>query len=203
MKKYRNILILILLLVTVALVVRACHDSREEVGMTINLDEYKNSSSVPRLFQWDKRWSDYEYAGDNMADSGCGPTCLSMVCIYLLNDTSLNPKYVAHFAEKNGYAVPGSGSAWSLIYEGGEKLGLDVIEIPYDEERIIQNLEVGNPIICIMGPGDFTSSGHFIVLTEYEDGKVRVNDPNSKKRSTKLWELENIKSQIRNLWVCR
>ncbi|MBR3709077.1 MAG: C39 family peptidase, partial [Lentisphaeria bacterium] len=133
----------------------------------------------------------------------CGPTCLSMVCIYLLNDPAYTPKYVAEFAESNGYSVDGNGSAWTLISGGGKQLGLDVTEIPLDENRIIRNLEAGNPIICVMGPGDFTSTGHYIVLTRYTDGKVTVNDPNSYLRSERLWELTSVMEQIRNLWVCR
>ncbi len=31
----------------------------------------------------------------------------------------------------------------------------------------------------------------------------KVNDPNSKARSEKLWDLASIKGQIRNLWVCQ
>ena len=99
--------------------------------------------------------------------------------------------------------MDGNGSSWTLISVGGKQLGLDVVEIPLDENRIIRNLEVGNPIICVMGPGDFTSTGHFIVMTGYIDGKVRINDPNSTIRSEKLWELSEITDQIRNLWVCR
>ncbi len=76
-------------------------------------------------------------------------------------------------------------------------------EIPLDEGRIIRNLEVGNPIICVMGPGDFTTSGHFIVLTQYADGYVKVNDPNSPIRSQKQWKLTDIMPQMNNLWVCR
>jgi len=169
----------------------------------IDLSEYENSEHVPLLMQWDERWGYNQYAGDLMGLTGCGPTCLSMVSIYLLNDAKYTPKYVAEFSERNGYSVPGNGSAWRLIPEGGKELGLDVIEIPLDENRIIRNLKVGNPIICVMGPGDFTTSGHFIVMTEYADGKIKVNDPNSKARSEKLWNLSDIKYQIRNLWVCR
>ncbi len=169
----------------------------------IDLSEYKNSERIPLLMQWDERWGYNQYAGDLMGLSGCGPTCLSMVCMYLLNDTQYSPKYVAEFAEQNGYSIKNNGSAWALISEGGEKLGLDVTEIPLDENRIIRNLMVGNPIICIMGPGEFTTTGHFIVMTEYVEGKVKINDPNSKSRSEKLWSLSDIKYQIRNLWVCR
>lgn len=169
----------------------------------IDLSEYQHSNSVPLLFQWDERWGYSEYSGGLLGLTGCGPTCLSMVCMYLLDDPAYNPQYIAEFSKDNGYSVRGNGSAWTLISEGGPKLGLDVTEIPLDENRIIRNLEVGNPIICIMGPGDFTTTGHFIVLTGYEDGKLKVNDPNSRARSEKLWEYNQIQDQIRNLWVCR
>jgi hypothetical protein len=33
--------------------------------------------------------------------------------------------------------------------------------------------------------------------------KERVNDPNSKANSNKQWVFEDIKDQIKNLWVLR
>ena len=125
-----------------------------------------------------------------------------MVAIYLLDDTTLTPEYIANFSTENGYSLDGNGSSWTLISEGGERLGLSIEEIPLMESIITSNLKDGNPIICIMGEGDFTSTGHFIVMTDYVDGKIKVNDPNSKARSEKTWEYEKIKDQIRNLWVC-
>ena len=126
-----------------------------------------------------------------------------MVCMYLLNDPQLSPAYIADFGARNGYYVDGVGSSWTLISEGGKKLGLDVVEIPLDENRIKRNLEVGNPVICSMGPGDFTTTGHFIVMVGVENGKIRINDPNSKARSAQLWDYDDICGQIRNLWACR
>ncbi len=176
---------------------------KQDADPEYDLKEYANSDQVPLLLQWDQRWGYREYAGGPIGLTGCGPTCLSMVSIYLLHDAKYTPEYIAEFSTKHGYSVTGSGSAWALISEGGEALGLDVTEIPLDENRIIRNLEVGNPIICIMGPGDFTSTGHFIVMTEYVDGQIKINDPNSPLRSQQLWDYEQIKGQILNLWVCR
>ena len=34
-----------------------------------------------------------------------------------------------------------------------------------------------------------------------EDGKIRVNDPNSRVRSGKLWDYSRLEYQINNLWV--
>ncbi len=176
---------------------------KKDLSPTIDLSEYKDSKSVPLLLQWDERWGYTMYGDEIMGLSGCGPTCLSMVCIYLLNDAKYTPPYIADFAERNGYYAPGSGSTWTLISRGAVDLGLDVTEIPLDESRIIRNLEVDNPIICVMGPGDFTTTGHFIVMTGYVDGKIKVNDPNSPTRSGMLWDYDDIKGQIRNLWVLR
>ena len=176
---------------------------KKDYDYKIDLSEYKRSKEVPLLIQWDQRWGYKSYGNNMLGISGCGPTCLSMVAMYLLNDTTMDPLWMARFSEKNGYCVPGNGSSWELISKGAKKLGLDVTEIPLDKNRIIENLSVHNPIICIMGPGSFTTSGHFIVLTGYEDGSVTVNDPNSYERSSKRWKLEDFMGEIRNLWVIR
>lgn len=161
-------------------------------------------SAVPLLLQWDSRWGYEKYGSDMMAITGCGPTCLAMVGYYLTGDAdTFDPAAVAAFSEKNGYYASGYGSSWTLISEGGVKLGLDVTEIPLVKKRMTENLEVGNPIILAMGKGDFTSSGHYIVLTGLEDGKFKVNDPNSYENSEKLWSYEELEHQIRNIWVIR
>lgn len=169
----------------------------------IDLSAEAAGDTVPLLMQWDQRWGYTDYAGGVMGLSGCGPTCLSMVSLALLHDPSLTPRRVAEFGEANGYSVSGNGSAWTLISQGGPQLGLDVTELPLDKARIFRELEAGYPIICVMGPGDFTTTGHYIVLRGVESGKLQVNDPNSAARSGELWDYDQIESQFRNLWVCR
>ena len=168
----------------------------------IDLSEYADTDEVPLFMQWDKRWGYTPYGEDILAISGCGPTCLSMVCVHLLNDTSLNPRVIGQFSEENDFCAPGDGTKWTLISEGGVMLGLNVEEVYLDESNISQILESGNPIICAMGPGDFTSSGHYIVLTDYVDGMIKINDPNSIANSEKLWSYDEIVGQIDNLWEC-
>ena len=162
------------------------------------------TGEVPLFLQWDSRWGYETYGSDMMAITGCGPACVAMAGYYLTGDAeTFDPAAVAAFSQKNGYYAAGYGSSWTLISEGAVKLGLDVTEIPLVEKRMKDNLEVGNPIICAMGPGDFTSSGHYIVLVGLEDGRFLVNDPNSLENSGKLWSYEQIQGQIRNLWVIR
>lgn len=54
-----------------------------------------------------------------------------------------------------------------------------------ERERVENNLQAGNLIIALMGPGEFTSNGHFIVLTGLQNGRLKINDPNSRKNSEK------------------
>jgi ABC-type bacteriocin/lantibiotic exporter with double-glycine peptidase domain len=123
-----------------------------------------------------------------------------MVLVGLTGDASMNPKEVAGFSEKNGYYTE-NGTSWELMTQGAQLLGLEAEELPLDEDRIKQALEQGQPIICSMGPGDFTTQGHFIVLTGVDaDGRLLLNDPNSRKNSEKAWEYERLKGQIKNLW---
>ena len=76
---------------------------------------------------------------------------------------------------------------------------------PYIDIHLIpvflQNrLDLGRPIICAMRPGDFTATGHFIVIYGYDENGFRVNDPNSMDRSGMSWSFSTLKGQIRNLW---
>ena len=168
-----------------------------------DLGEYDRDESVPLFLQWDRRWGYERYGSDVIGITGCGPTCLAMAGYYVTGDEKFTPDKIAEFAQRNGYYEKGYGSSWTLISQGGVKLGLDVTEIPLVKKRMVDNLEVNNPIILALGPGDFTSSGHYVVLVGIEDGKFRVNDPNSVINSQKLWSYEELEGQIRNIWVIR
>jgi len=165
------------------------------------LEEYGDPSAVPLFLQWDSRWGYEKYGSDVMGITGCGPTCLAMAGYYLTGDEAFTPEKVASFAELNGYYASGYGSSWTLISEGGIRLGLDVKELPLVESRINETLKKGNPVILAMGKGDFTTTGHYIVLTGIREGMYTVNDPNSVANSQTLWSYDRIEGQIRNLWA--
>jgi len=166
-----------------------------------SLTECLQQSSMPLLLQWDDRWGYYEYGNGVIGVLGCGPTSLSMVAIHLLQDAKLTPIYIADYAMQQGYYAEGVGTAWDLMTDGARRLGLKVQEVTLDENVVMRHLRKGRPIICAMGPGDFTTTGHFIVLVGVEDGKIRINDCNSRIRSEKLWEFEDFKYQIKNMWA--
>lgn len=157
---------------------------------------------IPLFLQGDPRWGERSYGSGPMKKTGCGPTCLSMVRCGLGRDGKWNPFRVARLAERKGFYVYGSGSSWDLMTEGARMLGLDSQELSCDGSQIMQALQAGKPIICAVGPGDFTTQGHFIVLVGIDDsGKIIVHDPNSRKNSKKTWEIDRILEQIKNLWT--
>ena len=73
--------------------------------------------------------------------------------------------------------------------------------MPLNKSSILSTLESGNPIILTVGPGTFTSTGHFLVLTGLtDDGKIKINDPNSKLNSSKSWDVDIFLNETKNLW---
>lgn len=164
------------------------------------LTSEERDGSEPLFLQTDSRWAGYQYGDSTISISGCAPCCLAMTAVALTGDRKISPKKVARFSEKNGYYAEGKGSLWTLIPEAGRYLGLSVEELPLSKQRMIGVLESGGKIICAMGPGDFTTEGHFIEIYRAEGNGFRLHDPNSLERSRKLWTYENISGQIRNLW---
>ena len=156
---------------------------------------------IPLLLQWDERWGYGIYGDDMIALNGCGPTVIAMVAAGLTGDDTVTPYKVAQFAAENGYYAGDSGTSWSLMTEGARQFGIYGEELGLSADAVFSALEAGHPVVCSMSPGDFTTTGHFIVLTGIEDGRIRVNDPNSRKRSEKLWDYDRLEPQIRNLWV--
>lgn len=158
------------------------------------------AGSVPLLFQTDEAWASQIYAGSPMAESGCGPTCMSMVYVALTGNTDKDPSALATYAERGGYTCA-EGTEWRFFSEGAYGLGLVGEELSPTEASIRASLVAGNPVICSMTAGDFTTSGHFIVLTDIDqNGKLVVHDPNSPERSKRSWEFDTIISQCVNLW---
>lgn len=156
--------------------------------------------TFPLLLQWDARWGYTRYGDDLLAVTGCGPTCLAMAAAGLTGDDTITPAAVAARAQRDGYWVDGVTS-WELMRTGCEAWGLVSEELPLSESSITDALAEGHPLICSVRPGDFTTTGHFILLAGTEEDGIRVNDPNSPQNSDRLWSYTELEPQIRNLWA--
>ena len=182
-----------------------------EADPDIDLSGEVSRVQIPRLYQWDMRWGYKKYGSDAMGLTGCGPTALSMVAMYMLKSDKFTPDYIADFALENGYAVEGSGTSWNLMDEGAMQLGLYGFDVLPVEDDMATQLLAGRPLICIMGPGHFTNTGHFIVIKGYEvgdtsegiykNGKFLINDPNCKENTQKKWSFDELQNEIGSVWA--
>ena len=156
---------------------------------------------IPLFIQWDKRWGYGWYGSNYIGVAGCGPTCLSMVVCGLKNDATANPYEVCKYAESKNYYVAGQGTSWTLMTIGASNYGLKYTTGLINANYILNNLSAKTPMICSMKPGDFTTQGHFIVLTGVTpDGKIKINDPVSPANSAKACDVNVLVSQIKSLW---
>lgn len=163
-------------------------------------DAGDKEQAFPLFLQWDSRWGYAPYGGSRIGISGCGPTCLSMVIYALTRNEEATPDALAAYSMNNGYYTEGVGTAWALMTDAPSSYGVKASELGLDEAAMKQYLDWGNLIICAMRPGDFTTTGHFIVIYGYDQNGFLVNDPNSRQRSEKSWDFDTLHYQIKNLW---
>lgn len=177
-------------------------DRNDYIGKPIDLTSDYTAGEVPLLMQWDRRWGYDAYGKEMIGLAGCGPLCLEMAYLYFTGDTKMTPRDMAEFAYENGFYTE-SGTSWSLWTQGCALLGLNGEELPLDEERMKAELDAGGLIVCSMGPGDFTTKGHFILIRGYDEEGFYINDPNRRSTSGKVWDYKTLQPQIRNLWGLR
>lgn len=156
---------------------------------------------IPHMLQWDERWGYAPYGTSIVAVSGCGPTCLSMVISGLTGDKTLTPAKMAEYGTEHHYINEDNDTYWIFMSEASSEWGITSREKMLDEEQLKNELLAGHPVICSVGPGDFTQIGHFIVLVGWEDDKVIVHDPFSIKNTEKRWVYEDFKDQIKSMWT--
>lgn len=173
------------------------HDKSHKIDLTKEVRQ----GEIPLFLQWDKRWGYQPYGDGWIADSGCGPTCMAMVVCGLTGNPEWSPLKMAEFSENQGYYIPDVGTSWDLMTTGAELIGIHGTETEISEEMIYKILSEKKPMICSMSPGDFTTGGHFIVLTGIDkENHIIVNDPNSNNNSQKHWDIQVLIPQIKHIW---
>ncbi|MDO5135256.1 MAG: C39 family peptidase [Eubacteriales bacterium] len=177
------------------------YPQKKDLDVKIDLTNEVVPGEIPLFIQWDERWGYKTYGSDCMGVTGCGPTCISMIECGLTGNLAWNPYETAKYAEDQGYYVDGSGTAWGLMTDGASAFGLKASRGIVSEEYIRENLSPQTPMIASMLPGDFTYTGHFIVLTGIDqEGNVTVNDPNSRRNSEKTWPADTLAAQMAAIW---
>ncbi len=180
-----------------------CTSSSIEQDETAVLTPAVSEESVSATFvyynQKDALWSDSLYGEDSISGYGCGPTVCAML-ISSLTEQTVTPADMAEWSVQNGCYIQGGGSYHTLIPLACKSYGLKVEGYTKnDREAILTALKAGAYVCVIMGPGDFTETGHFILLTGItENGKLTVADPASRANSEQLWDADLIFEQARS-----
>ena len=152
---------------------------------------------IPAIYQFDykKVVCTIGGQGKSASTSGCGATSMCMVIHYLTGNTTPTPYTLFKWAYDNGH-YNGNGLSHEAVSAIGRLGGVTGKWIGKNGSKISEALKSGHPVIAHMGPGIFTKHGHYIVLKGVtDDGKILVNDPNSKSRTGKAYPLSTILSQ--------
>ncbi len=167
--------------------------------------------------QTDAKWAanDYSAAGEKttIAKSGCGPTCVAMVLATLV-DSSITPADTCWWARANGYKACNQGTYYSYFVPALANYGISCERINttniYGKStqtaatahaKALAAVQAGNWIICCMGKGIWTSSGHYILWYDVDGDNVLIRDPNSTKSTRIRNKLATLQSQVKYYWI--
>lgn len=152
--------------------------------------------TVPNLYQWDQRWGYTLYCNTTFAMTGCCPTSMSMVYQGLTGKNDISPYDMGVRAQEGGYMDEYNGTASSFLTDAAPGLGLNVESVDLSADALTAALEDGKVIIDNVAPGDFTTTGHYLVISGLtDDGKLIINDPNSSVNSEQAWDIDQVLGQ--------
>ncbi len=155
---------------------------------------------VPRLFQADFDTPVCVFNGveKSVKTSGCGAVCLSMALAYLRKDLLQTPETLFRDACLAGLYA-GNGLSLKTLRALALSHGVRAEYRGRSGKAVREALSAGYPVIAYMDSGRFSAGGHYIVLRGLtEDGRVRVNDPNSLRNSETAFDLSLIVEQSRS-----
>lgn len=177
-------------------------------------EEMEMNKQPVSYLQTDPRWAglDYSAPGEKttIGASGCGPTAMAMV-LATWADLDVNPKTECAWALKNGFKAPHSGTYYGYFEPAGRRYDLKVYRLNYTNiygnattayhAQAKDAVDRGDLVIACMGKGNWTSSGHYVLVYGIEAGTVFINDPASTKVARTKGSYELFKKQVKYYWV--
>jgi len=154
-------------------------------------------TDITYYHQDEEPWAEQPYGYDDIGRYGCGPTVMAMV-VDSLTDTASDPAQMADWAFAHGQWASRSGSNHTIVEEAAAAFGLAAAPLTEREAGdIVSALTAGKLVVALMGPGHFTTGGHFILLRGVTlTGQVLVADPNSRERSLTEWDPSLIAEEL-------
>ncbi len=151
--------------------------------------------------QGDRRWGKKPYtitgsSSQTIASSGCGPSSMSDIMASWI-DHSITPVEMCAYAIAHGYRTKNSGTAWAFFRSIADAYGFTGFVQTKSMATARAALREGALVVASMGPGYWTSGGHYICLWKTDDTYMYACDPASKTRKKqKLAAFEEQRKQF-------
>ncbi len=159
-------------------------------------DNYKKFPSFKYYNQvlYDEPYGNYDIKG-----SGCCPTCLAMVLTYLTKDKVLPTDLTD--AMSNYLYPEGTDVTGNCYPDVCGKYNIKPTMLDWSNKETIRDaLKNNKPCILNVSEGNFTSSGHYIVLLGLDEkGDVIVADPNNINTSIQTYSLDSLINQTHQI----
>lgn len=166
-----------------------------------------------KYMQTDSKWANISYSAPGesttIGKAGCGPTCMAMV-IASIKDSKITPKETAAWSLKNGYKAKNQGTYYTYFAPQGKVYGINCGQLnganiqglsassaKSFHDLALAEIKNGNLVICCMGKGNWTSSGHFILWYGINGDKVLIHDPNSTAAVRVKADLSLLQKQVK------
>lgn len=182
-------------------------DAYDQADFNNEVTDYLQDVGIqtPLYLQTNEEWADYSYGSDGtqtLRDNGCALLSLSMVLAYL-RDEVVSPLEVLDWAQ-DSYYIDGQGTDWRIFSDFADSFGYSYHDLGTDTTQVAEYLSIGQPVIVSVTSGDFTDTGHIMVLAAMQDGHAVVLDPNDtpgKSHYLATYSLEEIADQSLHFWT--
>lgn len=170
--------------------------------------------------QTDSRWAKWPYSNKNedtdIAESGCGPTSAAIV-IATWKDPTVTPITTSKWSLEHGYKATGNGTYHSYFVPQMKAYGIECERVntsslqymyasdaqTYHDKAKAAVLD-GHMVVCLMGPGNWTRGGHYIVWYSVDDDdNIYISDPASTKANRLKNTLSLLQKEVRYYWICK
>ena len=168
------------------------HETPKQGTDTVQPVDYK---------QYDSKWKKILYTitgnkSQTIGSSGCGPTSMADIQATWV-DKNVTPVEMCDYALKHGYRTTNSGTAWGFFKSIADAFGYKDFVQTKSMSSARNAIKNGAFVVASMGPGYWTSGGHYICLWKTDDTYMYANDPaSSSRKKQKLGPFEEQRKQF-------
>lgn len=166
--------------------------------------------------QTDPRWKDISYSAKGesttIGASGCGPTAMAMV-LATWAAPNVTPETECAWALAHGYKAPHQGTYYGYFTPAAARYGLTCTRVNgaslygnagSDHHRAVKAaVDRGDLVIACMGKGNWTRSGHYVLVWKIDGDVIYINDPASTRASRTRGSYPLFRQQVKYYWLIR